>query len=170
VVNRSLSVAMAGFAAALLVGAGCSAEDPQPPPVPQITAPKRLIGTDPCVLLDEPTRTRLGLGQGVPGQDMLGASCRWGGQDSLSVQLTAYTSGTGLSDLAKAGDASASRVRLSGYPALETFTTGGRFCRYDVGLAEVEALVATMDGGAPDSCTALQELLTAVISRLPASG
>ncbi|MGH8881626.1 MAG: hypothetical protein ACRD0P_30470, partial [Stackebrandtia sp.] len=76
----------------------------------------------------------------------------------------------GLTDLVKDRDPEVARVRLSGYPALETFTADGGFCRYDVGVAEKAAVVATMDGGEPDACTALQELLTAVLMRLPAFG
>lgn len=166
---RRLPAAMALCGVALLVSAGCSAQAPRSTSVPAIESPKRLVGLDPCVLLDGDTRATYGLGEGVPGQDEFGASCRWSGRAPLKVQLTAYTSGAGLSDLDTKGD-SAARVRLSGYPALETFTGGGSFCRYDVGVAEVQAIVATMDGGEPDSCTALQKLLTAVLSRLPASG
>ena len=104
----------------------------------------------------------------MPGTDELGANCRWSGRSPKTVQFTSYTSGDGLTDLTKKVDPAASRVRLSGYPALETFTSGGQFCRYDVGVAEEQAIVATMDGGEPDSCTALQKLLTTVLSRLPA--
>lgn len=154
---------------AVLVSAGCSAEEPPPPRVPTIESPKGLVGLDPCVLVDGDTRATLGLGPGQPGADELGANCRWTGRSPLAVQLTSYTSGDGLSDLTEQVDPAASRVRLSGYPALETFTTGGKFCRYDVGVAAEQAIVATMDGGEPDSCTALQKLLTTVLSRLPRS-
>lgn len=154
---------------AILAG-GCVDEAPGPPEVPAIESAKGLVGIDPCTLLDEGDRATLGLGAGVPGQDELGANCRWSAEEELNVQLTAYTSGAGLTDLTERGDPAASRVRLSGYPALETFTAGGEFCRYDVGVADAEAIVATMDGGEPDSCTALQDLLTDVLARLPASG
>jgi hypothetical protein len=149
--------------------AGCSSDPPEQPKVPPIESPKAVVGLDPCALVDGDARGTLGLKPGVPGTDELGANCRWDGQSPLSVQLTAYTSGAGLSDLTKKGDPAASRVRLSGYPALETFTQGGEFCRYDVGVAAEQAIVATMDGGKPDSCTALQKLLTAVLSQLPAT-
>lgn len=149
--------------------AGCSSDEPEPPKVPPIESPKGLVGLDPCALVDGPARSTLGLSKGVPGTDELGANCRWSGRSPKTVQLTSYTSGDGLSDLTKKGDPAASRVRLEGYPALETFTTGGQFCRYDVGVAQEQAIVATMDGGEPDSCTALQKLLTTVLSRLPAS-
>ena len=66
-------------------------------------------------------------------------------------------------------ESTTTRVRLAGYPALETFTARGEFCRYDVGVASDQAIVATMRGGEPDSCSALQDLLTVVIDRLPAS-
>jgi hypothetical protein len=162
-----LVTAVAVSCATLLVG--CSSEEPPPPQVPPIESPKGLVGLDPCVLVDGEARATLGLGKGVPGADELGANCRWKGRSSVAVQLTSYTSGDGLSDLTKKADPATARVRLSGYPALETFTTGGKFCRYDIGVAEEQAIVATMDGGEPDSCTALQKLLTAVLSRLPAS-
>jgi hypothetical protein len=148
--------------------AGCSADEPAQPTVPAIESPKGLVGLDPCTLLDEDNKASLGLGDGVPGQDELGANCRWDTPEDLKVQLTSYTGGAGLSDLTTQVDPAASRVRLSGYPALETFTVGGQFCRYDVGVADEQAIVATMDGGEPDSCTALQKLLTAVLSQLPA--
>ncbi|HEY7593044.1 MAG TPA: DUF3558 family protein [Actinophytocola sp.] len=164
---RLLPAAVAIASLALL--AGCSSDEPEAPKVPPIESPKGLVGLDPCTLVDGSARSTLGLGPGVPGTDELGANCRWSGQSPRTVQLTSYTSGDGLSDLTKKVDPAASRVRLSGYPALETFTTGGRFCRYDIGVAEREAIVATMDGGEPDSCTALQELLSAVLSRRPAS-
>jgi len=167
VIVRLLPAAVAIAGAVLL--AGCSSEEPEPPRVPPIESPKGLVGLDPCALVDGTDRERLGLGPGAPGTDELGANCKWSGESPRAVQLTSYTSGDGLSDLTKKVDPAASRVRLSGYPALETFTTGGEFCRYDIGVAQEQAIVATMDGGEPDSCTALQKLLTAVLSRLPAS-
>lgn len=157
-------------AATVLVVAGCGADDPPPdPPVPSVESPKGLVGIDPCALLDEASLDALGLLAGKPGQDELGANCSWTGQNSASAQLTAFTSGKGLSDLTKGRDSTTSRVRLLGYPALETFTARGEFCRYDVGVAQDQAIVATMRDGEPDSCTALQELLTVVITQLPAS-
>jgi hypothetical protein len=158
-------------AAAVLAAAGCGADEPPPvPTVPPVESPKGLVGIDPCALLDEAALSTLELEAGVPGQDDLGANCRWDGEDTQEAQLTAFTSGKGLSDLTKGRDSTTSRVRLLGYPALETFTARGEFCRYDVGVAADQAIVATMHAGEPDSCTALQELLTAVIKRLPASG
>ncbi|HEX6352197.1 DUF3558 family protein [Actinophytocola sp.] len=158
------------IAAALLAAAGCGADEPPPAPtVPPVESPKGLVGIDPCVLLDEAALTTFGLDAGVPGQDELGANCRWTGTNSQEAQLTAFTSGDGLSDLAKGRDSTSSRVRVLGYPALETFTARGEFCRYDVGVAQNQAIVATMRAGVPDSCTALLELLTVAIKRLPAS-
>lgn len=157
-------------AALLAAAAGCGAPTPPPePPAPPVESPKRLVGLDPCELLDTAELTTLGLDVGEPGMDELGANCRWTGRDAQSAQLTAFTSGKGLSDLTKGRDSTTSRVRLLGYPALETFTARGEFCRYDVGVAQDQAIVATMHAGRPDSCTALQELLTVVIKRLPAS-
>jgi hypothetical protein len=157
-------------AVVVLVAAGCGADEPPPTPsVPPVESPKGLVGIDPCALLDDTERTTLGFETGVPGQDELGANCSWDGESSASAQLTAFTSGKGLSDLTKGRDSTTSRVRLLGYPALETFTAHGEFCRYDVGVAKTQAIVATMHDGEPDSCTALQKLLTVVIKRLPAS-
>jgi hypothetical protein len=167
VIVRLLPAAVAISCIAML--AGCSSEEPPPPKVPPIESPKGLVGLDPCALVDGPARSTLGLGQGVPGTDELGANCRWSGRSPKTLQLTSYTSGAGLADLTKKIDPASSRVRLSGYPALETFTTGGQFCRYDVGVAREQAIVATMDGGEPDSCTVLQKLLTTVLSHLPSS-
>src|SRR5262245_58304707 len=130
----------------VLTAAGCGAEEPPPEPtVPPVESPKGLVGLDPCTLLDDPARAELGLDPGVPGQDELGANCRWTGKEAATAQLTAFTSGKGLSDLTKGRDSTTSRVRLLGYPALETFTARGEFCRYDVGVAENQAIVATMD-------------------------
>ncbi len=156
--------------ATLLVTAGCATEEPPPAPtVPPVESPKGLVGIDPCALLDDTARTDLGFDSGVPGTDELGANCQWTGVHAESAQLTAFTSGEGLQELAENRDSTTSRVRLLGYPALETFTARGEFCRYDVGVAADQAIVATMRSGQPDSCTALQELLTVVIMRLPAS-
>lgn len=157
-------------AAAVLVAAGCgNAEPPPEPAVPAVESPKGLVGIDPCALLDDSARTTLGLDAGAPGQDELGANCRWTGKDAAAAQLTAFTSGKGLSDLTRNRDSTTSRTRLLGYPALETFTARGEFCRYDVGVAADQAIVAVMHHGAPDSCSALQDLLSAAIKHLPAA-
>jgi hypothetical protein len=97
-----------------ILAAACSAEEPEPPGVPAIESPKGLVGLDPCVLIGTDEHAEFGLGKGVPGQDELGANCRWSGQSNESVQLTAYTSGEGLTDLVERGDPAASRVRLAG--------------------------------------------------------
>lgn len=164
----AIGLAVAAALCCVATMTGCSADEPAPPAVPAIKTPKGLVGIDPCTLLDADDRATLGLGDGVPGQDELGANCRWGAPEDLELRMTSYTGGSGLTDLTTQVDPAASRVRLSGYPALETFTAGGEFCRYDVGVADEQAIVATMDGGEPDSCTALQKLLTAVLSQLPA--
>jgi hypothetical protein len=158
-------------AVTVLAAAGCASRGApvETPSVPQVESPRGLVGIDPCTLLDDASRTAFGLETGVPGQDELGANCRWTGQNAQEAQLTAFTSGRGLTDLTKGRDSTTSRVRLLGYPALETFTARGEFCRYDVGVAQDQAIVATMNAGEPDSCTALQELLTVAIKQLPAS-
>ncbi|MGB3441183.1 MAG: DUF3558 family protein [Actinophytocola sp.] len=162
-------MAMAATVATLLVTASCATEAPPPTPtVPPVESPKGLVGIDPCALLDPAARTDLGFDSGVPGQDELGANCSWTGAHAESAQITAFTSGDGLQELTRDRDSTAGRVRLLGYPALETFTARGEFCRYDVGVAADQAIVATMRAGKPDSCTALQALLTVAISQLPA--
>lgn len=150
----------------LCLGAACSSSAPESPPVPSIEPPKAAVGIDPCALLSGADAAELGLRDERPGQDELGANCQWRGRNASAVRLTAYTSGAGLSDLTKGRDPATSRVRLLRYPALETFTEGGEFCRYDVGVAQRQAIVATMSRGEPDSCTALQRLLTVVVQRL----
>jgi hypothetical protein len=163
-------IRLLAIAAAVLAVAACGADEPPPaPPVPPVESPKGLVGIDPCALLDGAALTSFGLDAGVPGQDELGANCRWTGPNSQEAQLTAFTSGKGLSDLTKGRDSTSSRVRVLGYPALETFTARGEFCRYDVAVAQNQAIVATMRAGEPDSCTALQKLLTVAIKQLPAS-
>jgi hypothetical protein len=75
---------------------------------------------------------------------------------------------TGLQTLASDSDPATARVRIAGYPALETFTRQGKYCRYDLGNAPDQVLVATMTGGTPDSCQALQPILNDVVEGLPA--
>jgi hypothetical protein len=164
-------IRLVAIAATVLVTAACAGESPPPPEptVPPVESPKGLVGIDPCALLDDSARSDMGFDGGVPGTDEFGANCTWTGVHAESAQLTAFTSGAGLAELAEGRDSTTSRVRLMGYPALETFTARGEFCRYDVGVADTQAIVATMRAGEPDSCTALQELLTVVITRLPAS-
>src|SRR5262245_59496984 len=103
--GNSVIIRLLVVAGAVLVAAGCGADGPPPEPtVPPVEAPKGLVGIDPCALLDDPARTTLGLDAGVPGQDELGANCSWTGENSASAQLTAFTSGKGLSDLTKDRD------------------------------------------------------------------
>ena len=56
------------------------------------------------------------------------------------------------------------------YAALETFTGAGEFCQYDVGVASDQVVMASLQGGRPDSCTALQAVLPDVVAALPALG
>ena len=70
--------------------------------------------------------------------------------------------------LAANSEPTTARVRLAGYPALETFTGAGEFCQYDVGVAADQVVMASLQGGTPDSCTALQTVLPAMLATLPA--
>lgn len=162
------SIGALAVAACGMVGGPEVASTTTVPPVPAIDNPKDLRDAKVCRLLTPKQRGRFGLTSGEPGRNDLGRQCAWRGPGSVEVALTLFTDGGGLGALA--GDTpGAARVRLEGYPALETFTEQGVYCRYDVGLAKDQALVAAMTGGEPDSCTALQSILTAVIDNLPPS-
>ena len=43
----------------------------------------------------------------------------------------------------------------------------GEFCQYDVGVAGDQVVMASLQGGRPDSCTALQAVLPAMLATLP---
>lgn len=128
-----------GSIAAVLVMSACGGAGGTPagtnPPVPPIDSPKAARGAQPCDLLDPAGRNRFGLGPGASGRNELGPQCVWHGASSTKVTLTLFTGGEGLSALSRRSNPAAERVRLQGYPALETFTEGGRYCQYDVGTA-----------------------------------
>ncbi len=84
--------------------------------------------------------------------------------------LTLYTDGGGIATLARNSEPTTRRVRVSGYPALETFTGRGEFCQYDVGIAEAQVVILAMETPAPDSCTTLQTVLPMVVGNLPPAG
>lgn len=153
---------------ALATLTACSGEQPKQdalPAVPEISNTLNVRATPPCQLLSEAQLGKLGFAEGTPGRTELGAQCVWH-TERATLALTRYVGGGGLAALAADSDPAASRVRIEGYPALETFTEGGDYCRYDVGVAERQALVATMKGGQPSSCAALQQVLSYALANL----
>lgn len=156
----------AGVAAGLAVLAGCAAS--AVPDLPPIEAPRDLGGVDPCALLDDAALATAGVAApGTAGAGAEGPRCEWSGDEGRLLVVTLFTGDGGLGTLAGNSEPTTTRVRLAGYPALETFTGSGEFCQYDIGVAEDHALLVALDGGEPDSCTALQALLPPVLSRLP---
>ena len=161
--------------AAAVLAAGCAhAATPQAPPreqssdaVPEVRDARDARAADPCTVPTEDQLTALGVsGQGTSVTAPEGPRCEWHGRPELGITL--YTSGGGIATLARNSEPTTSRVRLAGYPALETFTGKGEFCQYDVGVAANQVLSASLDGGSPDSCTALQAVLPGVVASLPA--
>ena len=156
----------AGVLAGLAVLAGCSA--PAVPDLPPIDAPRDVRGADPCALVDEAALTAAGVAApGTAGAGTEGPRCEWSGGAGRLLVVTVFTGDGGLGTLAGNSEPTTTRVRLAGYPALETFTGSGEFCQYDIGVADDQALLVALDGGEPDSCTALQALLPPVLARLP---
>ena len=160
--------------AAVLV-AGCAhAATPQGAPpeqssdaVPTVRDARDARAANPCSVPTKAQLTALGVSSaGTPVTAPEGPRCEWHGRPELGITL--YTSGGGIATLARNSEPTTSRVRLAGYPALETFTGTGEFCQYDVGVAETQVLSASLDGGSPDSCTALQAVLPDVVANLPA--
>lgn len=139
------------------------------PPVPAIDDPKDVRGTDPCTLLTPRQLGQAGfVAPGVPGQTPEDLSlCEWRGKNGSVLTLTLFLAPSALGTLAQNSDRTTARVRLAGYPALETFTAQGQYCQYDVGLARDQVLIGAMTGGTPDSCTALQGVLTSALDDLP---
>jgi len=153
------------------VVSGCSGGEPVLPPVPTITDARDAAGTDPCALVTPRQLADAGLGGGpgaaVPAEE--GPRCRWRG-GAGSLDLTLYTDGGGLGTIAENSEPTTTRVRLDGYPALETFTGRGEFCQYDVGVSPTQVVMAALEAPAPDSCEVLQRLLPGVLDNLPAPG
>jgi hypothetical protein len=169
------------FVAALLATAalavGCAQAAPQPaaatpPPSPTDAAPavsdaRDARAADPCTLPTAAQLTTLGIAApGTPVAAPEGPGCAWRGRSELGITL--YTNGGGIATLARNSEPTTSRVRLAGYPALETFTGTGEFCQYDVAVSATQVLSASLQGGSPDSCTALQAVLPGVVANLPA--
>jgi hypothetical protein len=159
-----LAVAVAGT----VLTSACGTEASPTPPVPEIDNAKDVRGQDPCTLLTGEQLAEVGLaGPGTPAPAAEGPRCAWRGAAGTSLIVTLYTAGEGLTTLAENSEPTTSRVRLAGYPALETFTAGGRFCQYDVGVAPGQVVMAALENVPPDSCTALQALLPDVLAGLP---
>jgi hypothetical protein len=163
-----------GMLAAAVLSAGCAtAAPPQPAPpadgVPAVREARDARSADPCALPTAAQLTALGItGAGTPVSAPEGPRCEWHGRPELGITL--FTNGGGITTLARNSDPTTSRVRLAGYPALETFTGTGEFCQYDVGVAATQVVSASLDGGTPDSCTALQAVLPGVVANLPGLG
>ena len=168
-----------GVLATAVLSVGCAKTGPAPAPaatssaepsadaVPAVRDARDARSADPCALPTQAQLTALGITvAGTPVTAPEGPSCAWHGRPELRITL--YTDGGGLATLARNSEPTTSRVRLAGYPALETFTGSGEFCQYDVGVSATQVLSASLDGGSPDSCTALQTVLPGVVANLPA--
>jgi hypothetical protein len=166
---------VAVIAAVMVPAAAAGCADPQPPEhsatVPSIDNARDVRAADPCALPTAEQLGRLGIDvEGVAVSAPEGRRCEWratrdGGPE---LGITVYADGGGLTTLAENSEPTTSRVRLAGYPALETFTGTGEFCQYDVGVAPTQVLMASLQDGTPDSCTALQSVLPDMLSTLPA--
>lgn len=168
--SRSLGLTLLVCAAVTLTGCAEQQKPPrgQQPEVPEITNSLDAAARPPCALLTAAQQAELGLGTGNPGKAELGQQCVWR-TDRVTLALTRYVDGGGLAAIAREADPAAARVRVMGYPALETFTEGGQYCRYDVGVSERQVVVATMTGGQPSSCAVLQNVLSYALRNLRSS-
>jgi hypothetical protein len=152
----------------MVVSTGCSGGSQPLPPVPTITDAREASGV-PCALVGAEELAAAGLGggpgAGVPADE--GPRCRWS-SGAANLEITLYTDGGGLATLAANSEPTTTRVRLDGYPALETFTGRGEFCQYDVGVSATQVVMASLDGRDPGSCDVLQRVLPGVLENLPA--
>ncbi len=152
------------WAAPLVLLAACSAA-PAVPAVPPVADARELRGVDPCTLAGPDALAAAGVAPpGVPTAGPDGAGCTWRGAGA-HLSITPFAGELGA--LARGSDATTTRVRLAGRPALETFTGAGEFCQYDVAVADDQTLLLALDGGRPDSCTALQALAPELLDALP---
>jgi hypothetical protein len=140
------------------------------PPVPPIGDTRDARSADPCALLSAGQLAAVGLGGSAePGTAEAGPRCRWrSARGDLEVVL--YTDGGGLATLAANSEPTTTRVRVAGYPALETFTGQGEFCQYDVGVADSQVITASLDAPGPGSCDVLQRVVPTLVDTLPAEG
>lgn len=160
--------------AALLLVTGCgSIVEPPAVPPPVIEDAKDVRRADPCALLPAGQADRLGVPTtaAAPITTPEGPGCEWRGDAGISLSVALYVDGGGLATLAANSEPTTTRVRIDGFPALETFTGRGEFCQYDVAVALDQVMLTSMTGGAPDSCTALQQVVVAMLAEAPrASG
>lgn len=150
--------------AVLVAVAGCAGTDD--PPVPVIEDARDPAAVAVCDLLGDGDRAALGLGVGAADTAAEGPRCRWTGAGT-ALEVTVFAADDALGVLATNSEPTTTRVRLAGFPALETFTAGGEFCQYDVAVAADRVVLAALEGGEPDACTALQALLPGVLAGLP---
>lgn len=167
--RRPLVGVLVAATALSLAACGSDDDDSAQPPVPAIENPRDARNVDPCTLLSGEQLAQFGLsGSPRPSRTADGLPrCDWGVEGATTAWVQLFTTGDGLQTLTANSDPTTARVRLANYPALETYTEAGAFCQYDVGQAPGQAVMAAMTGGAPDSCTALQPLVTVVLNNLP---
>ncbi len=162
---RWLRTSFVLVATGVLVGCGTPAVER--PAVPGIEDARDARGADPCGLLPAERLAGLGLAvTGTPGRAAEGPRCEWSG-DGGTLAVTLYTVGGGLATLAENSEPTTTRVRVAGYPALETFTGLGEFCQYDVGVAVDQALIVALARTVQDSCTVLQSVVPVLAGNLP---
>jgi hypothetical protein len=163
---RRTVVLMLGLSVLLI---SCGRPAPATPAVPAVGNARDARGADPCALLSAAQLAAHGLdAAGTPAAAEEGPRCGWRGRAG-ELDVTLYTGGGGLATLAANSEPTTSRVRLAGYPALETFTGRGEFCQYDVGVAERQVVSAALDAPAPGSCDLLQRLVPELVDNLPAA-
>lgn len=154
-------------AVGLALLASCSVPSTTPE-VPAVEDARDVRGLDACAVPGDVALAAAGVdGAGTAGTGPDGPRCEWRGPAGQVLAVTVFTGDGGLATLAANSQSTTTRVRVAGYPALETFTGSGEFCQYDVGVAADQALLVALDGGVPDSCTALQSLLPPVLAALP---
>lgn len=163
----------AGAACALagLLATGCttsrSSNPPVPTAVPSIQQPKALPVTRPCSVLTQRQLKKLDLPSGGRERSSSnGPECEWVTRRGHWLTVTMFADG-GLLPLLHRSGPSTTRVRIGGYPALETFTNRGAYCRYEVGYASGRAFIVAMRGGRPNSCTALHPAMTDILGNAP---
>jgi Protein of unknown function (DUF3558) len=167
------AIAVVGAAVLVTAVVGCGREEAVAPAVPPIGHARDARAADPCALATAAQLATLGIdtpGTVTPAPE--GRRCEWRTTTETGPELgiTLFVDGGGLATLAGNSEPTTSRVRLAGYPALETFTGTGEFCQYDVGVAPDQVVMASLQGGRPDSCTALQAVLPDLVANLPALG
>jgi uncharacterized protein DUF3558 len=161
-----------------VVATGCAAPAESSPtgprtqvsdlPVPDIEHQRDARGADPCRLLTDTQLAGLRLaGPGSAAAAEEGPRCEWRGPGATVLGVTLYTGGGGITALARNSESTTRRVRVSGYPALETFTGRGEFCQYDVGIDEAQVMMLAMDAAVPDSCSTLQTVVPMIVDNLP---